>query len=73
MKRELLLAEFFSTPWALMPERLQAFSAVVTRWSAGGLPSAEAMTGVQADALARAARRDTATASRNSAAADRWV
>ncbi len=33
MKTELLLAEFLSTPWALMPERLNAVSAVMARWS----------------------------------------
>ena len=61
MKRELLLAEFLSTPWALMPERLSAFSAIVTRWSAGGFASNETLASVQADAYAREVRRDAAT------------
>ena len=53
MKRQLLAAEFFSTPWALMPERLNAFSEIITRWQDGGQASAEVMTSVQADAQAR--------------------
>lgn len=64
MKRQLLVAEFLSTPWALMPERLNAFAAIVNRWSAGGHASAEVMTSIQADQQAREARRATsATAS----------
>ena len=61
MKRQLLVAEFLSTPWALMPERLNAFSAIVSRWSAGGSASADTLASVQGDALALQARRDTAT------------
>lgn len=59
MKRQLLAAEFFSTPWALMPERLNALSEIITRWQDGGQASAEVMAGVQADAQARDARRAT--------------
>lgn len=60
MKRQLLVAEFLSTPWALMPERLNAFAGVIQRWSAGIPASAEVMTSIQADKLAREARRDAA-------------
>ena len=35
MKRQLLIAEFLATPWAMMPERLAAFATVLSRWSAG--------------------------------------
>lgn len=64
MKRQLLAAEFFSTPWALMPERLNAFANIITRWQDGGHASAEVMTSIQADAQAREVRRaNTATAS----------
>jgi len=35
MRRELLIAEFLTTPWALMPERLAAARAVLGRWAAG--------------------------------------
>lgn len=34
MNRQLLAAEFLATPWAMMPERLNAFAAVMV----GGLP-----------------------------------
>lgn len=61
MKRQLLAAEFFSTPWALMPERLNAFANIVTRWQAGGHASAEVLTSIQADAQARDARREATT------------
>jgi signal peptide peptidase SppA len=36
MKREALVAELLSTPWALMPERMSAYAAVVANWYAGG-------------------------------------
>mgnify|MGYP000682739798 CR=1 FL=1 len=39
MNRQLLLSEFLTTPWALMPERLQAMAGVLTRWSAGEPPT----------------------------------
>jgi capsid assembly protease len=35
MRRELLLAEFLSTPWALMPERLAILQSVIGHWAAG--------------------------------------
>ena len=35
MRRELLLAEFLSTPWALMPERLAIYQSIVARWASG--------------------------------------
>lgn len=35
MKREALVAELLSTPWALMPERTAAFASVVARWYSG--------------------------------------
>jgi hypothetical protein len=33
MNHHLLIAEFLATPWALMPERLNAVAAVLARWS----------------------------------------
>jgi len=56
MKRELLLAEFMSTPWALSPERLVAFSSMMHRWQSGAPASAEALAEVQVGTDARAAR-----------------
>ena len=35
MRRELLIAEFLSTPWALMPERLAIYQSIIARWSSG--------------------------------------
>ena len=61
MKTELLIAEFLSTPWALMPERLNAVSAVMARWSSHAPASAEVLAGIDTDKIAREARRQTAT------------
>jgi signal peptide peptidase SppA len=61
MKTELLIAEFLSTPWALMPERLNAVSAVMARWSSHAPATAEVLAGIDTDKLAREARRQTAT------------
>ena len=61
MKTELLIAEFLSTPWALMPERLNAVSAVMARWSSHAPATAEVRAGIDTDKLAREARRQTAT------------
>ncbi|WP_035383964.1 MULTISPECIES: S49 family peptidase [Ferriphaselus] len=58
MKRELLIAEFLATPWAMMPERLNAVAAVLTRWSRGDMASAETMQQIEADKAARSARRE---------------
>ena len=61
MKTELLIAEFLSTPWALMPERLNAVSAVMARWSNHAPVTTEVLAGIDTDKLAREARRQTAT------------
>jgi signal peptide peptidase SppA len=61
MKTELLIAEFLSTPWALMPERLNAVSAVMARWSSHAPASNEVLAGIDVDKVAREARRQTAT------------
>ncbi len=60
MKTELLIAEFLSTPWALMPERLNAVSAVMARWSSHSPAETEVLAGIHADKVAREARRQTA-------------
>ncbi|KVK77961.1 S49 family peptidase [Burkholderia sp. MSMB1498] len=61
MKHALLISEFLSTPWALMPERLAAFTGVVARWSTGRTVDADTMARVRADADIVAARRGAAT------------
>lgn len=61
MNRHLLISEFMSTPWALMPERLNAASALLHRWASGAVASAEAMAAIQADKEARATKREANT------------
>ena len=59
MKQQLLIAEFLSTPWALMPERLSAMAGVLSRWQAGIAPSADVMAAISHDREAAAAKRAT--------------
>ena len=65
MSRELLVAEFMSTPWALMPERLASLHSVLTRWSQSVPASSETRETVATDRAARDAR-SMATASSTS-------
>ena len=57
MNHQLLVAEYLATPWALMPERLSAVTAVIARWSGDTRASDEVMHSVAADRNARDARR----------------
>ena len=57
MKHDLLIAEFFSTPWALMPERLAAFTSIMQRWQAGINATPDIMASISADKDIRAARK----------------
>lgn len=57
MKRQLLVSEFLSTPWALMPERIAAFAGLIARWSANVCTSPEVMAGIAADREARDAKK----------------
>ena len=66
MNRQLLLSEFLTTPWALMPERLQAMSGVLTRWSAGEPPTDEAMFQIQSERVLRDTRKQMAAANAGS-------
>jgi signal peptide peptidase SppA len=59
MKRHLILAELASTPWAMAPEYLTSFSAVLHRWAAGAPATPGVMADVQAAQAARAARRQS--------------
>ena len=63
MNKQLLLSEFLTTPWALMPERLQDMSGILTRWSAGEPPSDENLFQVNTDRLIRDTRKQIAAAS----------
>jgi signal peptide peptidase SppA len=57
MHRQLLLARFASTPWALLPEYYDACAAVVQRWASGDAASADIMQRIAGDREARDARR----------------
>jgi signal peptide peptidase SppA len=62
MKNQLLVAEFLATPWALMPERLSALTAVISRWSQGTPASDAAKFQIQTDRVLRDTRRQTSAA-----------
>ena len=62
MKRELLLAEFLATPWALMPERLNAVASVLARWSRNTPASPDVIAAIDADKVARESRRQSTAA-----------
>ena len=62
MNHQMLIAEFLATPWALMPERLNAVTAVMARWSQNVPASADVLAAIDADRSVRDARRQTATA-----------
>lgn len=63
MNKQLLLSEFLATPWALMPERLQAMSGILTRWSAGEPPSDETLFQINTDRVLRDTRKQMTAAS----------
>lgn len=69
MKRHLLLSEFIATPWALMPERLNAAAAMLHRWASGQELSPEIAVSIAADKEARAAKRETNVRAGNGAIA----
>ena len=59
MNQQLLIAEFLATPWALMPERLNAVAAVLARWSHNTPASEDVMQRIAADRSAREVRRQS--------------
>jgi signal peptide peptidase SppA len=61
MKHALLICEFLSTPWAILPERLSAMCSVIARVVADREASPEVMAQVRADAQEIEARRGDAT------------
>ena len=62
MNKHLLISEFLTTPWALMPDRLQAMTAVLTRWSSDEPPSDETLFQLNADRVLRDTRKQFAAA-----------
>ena len=63
MNKQLLISEFLTTPWALMPERLQAMTAVLTRWSSDEPPKEETLFQVNTDRVMRDTRKQFAASS----------
>ena len=59
MNQHLLIAEFLATPWALMPERLNAVTAVMASWSQNVAASADVLARIDADRTVRQARRQS--------------
>ena len=59
MNQPHLIAEFLATPWALMPERLNAMAAVLERWSRNTPAGEDVMGHIGADRSAREARRQS--------------
>src|SRR5690606_19724428 len=54
-----VLTEFYSTPWAVLPETLAAMQAVLHRWATGARLSADEIRAAVGDApAAMQARRD---------------
>ena len=62
MNKQLLISEFLTTPWALMLERLQAMTGILTRWSAGQVASDKTMFQINADRVIRDTRKQMAAA-----------
>lgn len=58
MNHALLMTEFLSTPWAVIPERLATYSNMLHRWASGQPASADILSGIAADKIARTAKRD---------------
>ncbi|WP_374349171.1 S49 family peptidase [Chitinimonas sp.] len=58
MKRELLIAQFLATPWAMQPERLSAVAGLLARWRSGAGAS-EATLAAVAEAKSAAARKNS--------------
>ena len=61
MKRSLLLAQILSTPWALMPETLNAMAGILRRWQVGEPLPAATHQRIEADQSLRAARKAAST------------
>ncbi|CAJ7358591.1 peptidase S49 [Burkholderia pseudomallei] len=68
MKHALLICEFLSTPWAILPERMNAICSVIARLAAERDAQPEVMEQVRADAAQVEARRGEATARAGSGA-----
>jgi len=60
MNPSLLLGEFLSTPWAMMPDRLQAIAGVLARWSAGQSPDEAVAFQINSDRVLRTTRKQFA-------------
>ncbi len=61
MNASLLLSEFFSTPWAMMPDRLQTIAGVLGRWSSGQFPDDHIQFQINTDRVLRTTRKQYAS------------
>lgn len=62
MNHQLLIAQFLATPWALMPERLNAVASVMARWSQDRPADMDVLASIDADRSARDVKRQGAGA-----------
>ena len=60
MNASLLLSEFLSTPWAMMPDRLQTIAGVLARWSSGQSPDDHTQFQINTDRVLRTTRKQYA-------------
>ena len=61
MNAPILLSEFFSTPWAMMPDRLQTIAGVLARWSSGQFPDDSVQFQINTDRVLRTTRKQYAS------------
>ena len=62
MNRQLLISEFLATPWAMMPDRLQTITGVLSRWASGETATHDVMVKVNADRVVRDTRKQMTAA-----------
>ena len=62
MNRQLLISEFLATPWAMMPDRLQTITGVLSRWASGEAATHDVMVKVNADRVVRDTRKQMTAA-----------
>ena len=60
MNASIVLSEFLSTPWAMMPDRLQTIAGVLARWSSGQSPDDHTQFQINTDRVLRTTRKQYA-------------
>lgn len=61
MNASIVLSEFLSTPWAMMPDRLQTIASVLARWSSGQSPNDHVQFQINTDKVLRTTRKQYAS------------